>query len=482
LSPDTSYRPEREPQNPITELVLKDPALVHEFADDGLVIAVRSELLVPSSARLASSDLERELKRIAREVGTFGAQDTGGARRQAADAPGQDRAQPVEIWRLDDPERDSITEARRLRRLGPTTTLRSRRGSGVELPSVSPNHVTIVSGGHWDACPAGPPGPASPPRPDPPFIEPWTGNPGPQVVVLDTGYIVTDPPHLRLDERVASVPGLWLDTSVDPAEWKPNPPDEITVDADGSLVQIVGHGTFIAGLIAHGCPAAAITVVGHRDQDMPIGPPTPAERYRLWASEVAVAHSLLQYAEADVIQCGFSFPTLDDFASLPFAVAMEILSAPDAPRPGIAVVSPAGNEESPRRYWPAALPDVIGVAATNRRQRHRAHFSNWGWWVDCCARGQDVRSTYIDWEGPVEGDPVHDIETFTGWARWDGTSFASPKVAAAIAQLLVDDPQLEPIEAYELLIAGLTDVRVTQVTDYRLSPGTGVTLPELHLG
>ena len=88
--------------------------------------------------------------------------------------------------------------------------------------------------------------------------------------------------------------------------------------------------------------------------------------------------------DADVIQCGFAFPTLDDYPSLPFAGVIEQFR--EADREPV-VVSPAGNESSRQRYWPAALPDVIGVAATNRCDRDRAHFSNWGTWCDACCPG-----------------------------------------------------------------------------------------------
>ena len=56
-----------------------------------------------------------------------------------------------------------------------------------------------------------------------------------------------------------------------------------------------------------------------------------------------------------MIQCGFAFPTLDDYPSLPFAAVMAELRQKHAPHEGrVAVVAPAGNEQSRRRYWPAA--------------------------------------------------------------------------------------------------------------------------------
>jgi subtilisin family serine protease len=126
---------------------------------------------------------------------------------------------------------------------------------------------------------------------------------------------------------------------------------------------------------------------------------------------------------------------------------------------------------------------VIGVASTNRYGNARARFSNWGPWCDCCARGEDVFSTYVNWYGRIDGEPEIDVEDFDGWARWDGTSFAAPKVSAAIASLLVEiDEAILPVQAAELLLTGLAGVPVTPLTDFTLTPFPGVTLPHLHLG
>jgi hypothetical protein len=211
--------------------------------------------------------------------------------------------------------------------------------------------------------------------------------------------------------------------------------------------------------------------------------PSPVDEAMLFTDEISVAHSLLHHSDTDVVSCGFAFPTLDRHPSIPFTSVMAVLSGPYAPRRGVAVVSPAGNETSAYPYWPAAHPDVIGVASTNRMGNARAWFSNWGPWADCCARGQEVRSTYIDWIGPVEGEPLTDIETFIGWASWDGTSFAAPKVAAAIARLVAaSGGTLLPVEAYQRLVSGGGGVAVTPMTDMTLTPFPGVTLPHLRLG
>lgn len=476
MSATPNARLGREPDNAVARLVLKDPNVIsnaHED-DDAYVMAIRSHLLVHPQATIQRDQLQTELDQVAKLVATVDAADEGGTtgceeRADAAAEPAQSRH--IQVWRLDDPDKSPFEEARRLRDIGGMVQIARADGQHHEVPSVTPNHVAIVSTGRGSGCPAGPPRAAH--HPPNPFIEPYDeDDPHPRVAVLDTGYIHMDPPHARLDERVTSVKGLWLDTSVDPAVWRPNPPDKITTDHQGRLIGIVGHGTFIAGLVAHVSPEAAITVIGHRDAEVPVG--NGANQYRLWASEVSLTNSLWRYRDADVIQCGFAFPTLDDLMSMPFAHTMKDVIAVN---PGVAVVAPAGNEESTRRYWPAALPDVIGVAATKHDGRDPARFSNWGPWCDCCAIGADVRSTYIRWTGRVEDEDPNEIEHFEGWARWQGTSFAAPKVSGAIARQLAMHPDWTPREAYDKLVAGETNVPVRPVTS-ELWP-EGWTLPEL---
>ncbi len=301
-----------------------------------------------------------------------------------------------------------------------------------------------------------------------------------KVTILDSGYIEVPPPntHDNLDARVVVVAGQSLDTSTAPPTWVTDRPDGLYTDPAGQLDGISGHGTFIAGLIAHIAPQTRLEVVGLRNQEVEIGDlRDPAEQLGLFETETAIAHAMLRRSNTDVIQCGFAFPTLDDYPSLPFAAVMAELRQPSAPHGGrVAVVAPAGNEQSHQRYWPAALPDVIGVASTNRRGNGRAWFSNWGTWCDCCTRGEYVYSTFVDWDGPVEGEPLSDIEHFRAWARWDGTSFAAPKVSAQIARLVAANPGLAPTEAWEQLVSG---PGVELVTDYTLSPHHGVALPRI---
>ncbi len=490
MSPNQVIPVENGALSPIAERVLKVPSLTYEYDKGGIVIAHKTELLVRASALESSDSFRRALMGVAEPVGTLA--DLKAPPTERVTPPGSPSAEAdptrpdpdyepdpdgplsqVQIWRLNTHAKgDSIDQTRQLRPLAAMEPLPTHGGGELLLPAISPNHTAILSpsaGG----CPAAPPTPAA--DPDEAFVKRPSRESTAKVTVLDSGYIWIDPPHRHLDERVTVVRGQWLDASTTPATWQPDRPDGLYTDPAGQLDGISGHGTFIAGLIAHIAPHTRLEVVGLRNQEVEIGDLDPATQLGLFETEVAIAHAMLRRSRTDVIQCGFAFPTLDDYPSLPFAAVMAELRQSHAPHEGrVAVVAPAGNEQSARRFWPAALPDVIGVASTNRRGNARGWFSNWGNWCDCCTRGEYVYSTFVRWDGPVEGEPISDIEHFQGWARWDGTSFAAPKVSAAIARLFTErGGTTPPLDAGNELVAGTGGVAVSSLTDATLSGASG---------
>ncbi|MEY2440627.1 MAG: hypothetical protein QOJ46_53 [bacterium] len=214
---------------------------------------------------------------------------------------------------------------------------------------------------------------------------------GLSVLVLDTGGVPR--PALRLH--------------VDPA-------DEEIVDEDHDELRdpAAGHGTHVAGIIARLAPAADI--VAHRLLKSPVGE----------ASDLEVAAALLDHGGADIINCSFGEMTLDDVAPLCIQNALAALPA------STVVVAAAGNGGVERRNWPAAFERVIAVGAVGRPKNTgdwlQTDFSNYGSWVDCCAPGVAIVSTFLTL--PAEGFP-------SGYASWTGTSMASPAVAGTIAAL-----------------------------------------------
>ena len=204
----------------------------------------------------------------------------------------------------------------------------------------------------------------------------------------------------------------------------PNPPFDVEhgdddlehpdLDGDERRDKPAGHGTHVAGIIAAIAPGAQL--VAHRVLGGVAGV----------ASETEVADALLAAADADLINCSFSGPTLDDEPPLAIERALAQL------RPETLVVACAGNLNTDRRQWPAAFERVIAVGAVGRdgdAPWQRASFSDYGDWVDCAAPGVRIGSAFLHWPPEGGSDPVE----FSGFASWSGTSMSCPKVTGEIA-------------------------------------------------
>ncbi|WP_343947653.1 S8/S53 family peptidase [Nonomuraea longicatena] len=179
-----------------------------------------------------------------------------------------------------------------------------------------------------------------------------------------------------------------------------------------------GHGTFIAGLLVRHAPGVSVRAVRVLDGEG-VG------------DEAGIARALHRLRErpVQVLNLSFGGHTFDDGPPMMLADALGALKD----RAGTAVVACAGNTAGSRPVWPAALPSVVGVGALDAAQERRAAFSAHGPWVDACARGEWLESSF-----PVRGD-------FAGYATWSGTSFAAALVAAAVADRAKDLPVEEAV-------------------------------------
>lgn len=240
------------------------------------------------------------------------------------------------------------------------------------------------------------------------------GHVAPNVLVLDTGLRTKRgraPEHPALTN--CFIHPNWLNRGRTGRFDDEDEPDD---DRGGGLDFQAGHGTFVSGIIRQICPDAvvhtsgALTSYGDGDHASIVN-----------AIERALARRGTRY---DIVVMAFgTYGDVEDSARLRKVIERRLATS--------VVVASAGNDATSRQYYPAALPDVIAVGALD--QAGRAAFSNFGSWVDACAPGVDVVSTFFTDFTDRRADGTT-VDPYDGWARWSGTSFAAPKVAAVIAQ------------------------------------------------
>ena len=261
------------------------------------------------------------------------------------------------------------------------------------------------------------------------FAAPNT-NGQPVLAILDTGFDWND----------------WAQLIVEPIHNVNADADVVDLDADGVLDSQAGHGTFIAGIVRKIARTGRILAGRVLNQNGVCDEPDLARALGELSDGMAAGERL------DVLSLSLSAYLADDTITPLLQASLGRLQAA-----GVIIVAAAGNDGSCRPTFPAAAPGVIGVGALGRETI--APFTNWGWWVRACAPGVDVISTFLRCDARVADERCcHRRVAFRGWARWSGTSFAAPRVAAEILRRiaagtpaatvvteLIDDPGLATI-------------------------------------
>lgn len=135
-----------------------------------------------------------------------------------------------------------------------------------------------------------------------------------------------------------------------------------------------------------------------------------------------------------------------------------ITAARDA---GVIIVAAAGNSNSASPFYPASYNGVVSVSAT-APDNTRAYYSNYGSRIDVAAPGGDLR---FDTNGDGQNDGVisTSVDDSSGsrqesYALQQGTSMATPHVAAVAALMKAVHPTMTPAQFDNLLSAGdITD-------------------------
>jgi subtilisin family serine protease len=146
----------------------------------------------------------------------------------------------------------------------------------------------------------------------------------------------------------------------------------------------------------------------------------------------------------------------------PLKAFEDLWSSKLADMPDTVLVAAAGNDSSPRPFYPAASWWAIGVGSLDFDDRISS-YSNYGDSADVFVLGRNhinafPHGQYVCQWPPDEGG-VREFRT--GLARWSGTSFSTPLLAGRIAAYLTEPhPPGAPTDATLLardLIDGLVD-------------------------
>ena len=273
---------------------------------------------------------------------------------------------------------------------------------------------------------------------------------GVRIGVDDTGLFAVDPINLPTTTQLAS-------TDNDLVNLVNNGPK--MVDAPPA-----GHGQAISGVLTTVAPGAAIQNIRINDRT---GLATDVSAARAIASSMRTL-SIADYPNLLINAFGSAVCNLNPPAAgaVLQPVGMEaVVEAVDRFDPfkagGMLIVASAGNEASTRPHYPAAFPSVLSVGAldgtldsdgspwsSKSKTAPVAEFSNRGSTVDVYALGVDLPTTHVNGYRFEYG-----ADLILGKATVSGTSFAGPKMAAYIAELM-SETGATARAARDVLIAG----------------------------
>jgi hypothetical protein len=299
-------------------------------------------------------------------------------------------------------------------------TTADERGNTLD---VTPNHV-VFGCQNWLIEPCGDPRLATPEE----HLEMRPGGENIVVAVVDSGL----PQEYGLNSLMAPV------NIANTQELEPFP-YEGPMPGGGTLEYAQGHGAFVCGVVRQNARDAdvwsyrALDTVGTTDE---------------WALGIQLALAVRDKYPR-VINLSLGTLTRRDQTPLGLTALGRLASKADGTAP--IVVAAAGNFGWARPFYPAYDCWTISVGAAEHSAGVwvPACFSDhgdrtFGYWVDVCAQGVDVYSSYAK-QPYTPAFPTATPISFDGWANWNGTSFATPHVAGRVARILAAASPARPL-------------------------------------
>lgn len=188
------------------------------------------------------------------------------------------------------------------------------------------------------------------------------------------------------------------------------------VNQDNDPTDDHGHGTHIAGTIAAGLDGIGTVGMCPHCSVMPVKV-LNEKNAGMWS---VVAKGILFAVDHGARVINLSLGAAVSSATLESAVEY-------ARNNNVVVVAAAGNSASDRPFYPAAIPYVIAVSATNSNDQQWP-LSNYGDYIDVVAPGHLIYGTY------------HDLSGTNGYAFMSGTSMAAPFVSGLAALVVSRQP------------------------------------------
>jgi thermitase len=289
-----------------------------------------------------------------------------------------------------------------------------------EVEYAEPNYLLTIAetGESWEANQWAPQVVQAP--------EAWAEIPNPAPVVLAIVDSGVDYRHKQLAPNMYTNPAEWDGTAGVDDDGNGYIDDiygRDFINNDGDPLDDHSHGTHVAGLAAATRGTAADSMAG-------ICPFCQIMAVKVLGSDGTGGLDVVANGITYAVNEGAKVINLSLGGSLGTST---LQSAVDyAWNNGVLVVAAAGNNGSDQRFYPAAYPNAIAVAATNS-QDYRSCFSNYGNFsdpfVDVSAPGESNYSTI-----PLDANGNHPYASFSG------TSMASPHVTGLAGLLFAQDP------------------------------------------